>query len=229
MVKSPMSSKNATADCRDLAKLFCDPSGQANGQANTRTTGEMALRVRDSSIITIAVTALAVSLIWSPSHPAFAQSDTAPAHPHNQSSNGQVSRSNKPPASEKNQSQTKSLVIETDAGPVRVKDFLTGTKEADEFGGSILEKTSRYVISYNKGMLCFEDSKRSGCFGIDLTTTAVKSDQIDAEKRLMLILSVAQGDFCKLPIAVTTNADAVTGSKVATPPSICPNRQLHFQ
>jgi hypothetical protein len=45
----------------------------------------------------------------------------------------------------------------------------------------------------------------------------------------MDILGVSLQDFCKLPVAVSSLEDAVTGSKVATKLGLCPNGQFHNQ
>jgi heat shock protein HslJ len=123
--------------------------------------------------------------------------------------------------------QGDTILIGTETIPVRVKNFYRNSKGTDEYGGVILEKTPSYVISYNENMSCFETSQHQGCFGIDLADGFVRSDQLRAEKLLMTRLAVSRADFCKLPIAVTILEDKVTGSKVSTPPSPCPNGALY--
>lgn len=111
---------------------------------------------------------------------------------------------------------------------MRVKNFYRNLKGTDEYGGVILETTPAYIIFYNENMSCSETSQRQGCFGIDLTERSIKTDQLFAEKLLMTRLAVSQADFCKLPIAVTTLEDKITGSKASTPPSHCPNGAIHY-
>jgi hypothetical protein len=124
-------------------------------------------------------------------------------------------------------SQTDTILIETDSGPVRVKNFYRAAIGKDQFDNVILTKTPSYVITFGAEMMCNDESKRKGCFGIDLTEKAVKADEPNSQQRLMLILGVSKPDFCKLPIAVSIPDDKVTGSP-STRPGVCPNGQFHF-
>jgi len=98
----------------------------------------------------------------------------------------------------------------------------------DEFGSEILEKTPGHVTTYGAEMLCSYDSKRKGCFSIDLSQKSDHTDELHAQHSLMEMLGVSLQVFCKLPVAVSSLEDAVTGSKVATAPGICPNGQAHY-
>ena len=99
----------------------------------------------------------------------------------------------------------------------------------DEFGDEILEKTPAHVIDYGTELFCSYDSKRKGCFSIDLSQKSDHTDELHAQHSLMEMLGIFLQDFCKLPVAVSSLEDAVTGSKVTTPPGICPNGQFHYQ
>jgi len=132
-------------------------------------------------------------------------------------------------AANANGSQVDTILIPTDSGAVRVKNFHRLAKGKDEFDDEILEKTPMHVIDYGAEMMCFEDSPRKGCFGIDLTDKSNKSDEVRSQQWLMDILGVSLQDFCKLPVAVSSIESSVEGTKVATPPGICPKGQSHFQ
>ncbi|HUZ93586.1 MAG TPA: hypothetical protein VMU57_01595 [Edaphobacter sp.] len=115
------------------------------------------------------------------------------------------------------------VVIEGDNGLIQVADFYEYSKGTDDYGGIILEKTSKYVISYNKQARCTYASQHDGCFSIDLVNDWGKADQLRAERSLATMLAVStRSVFCKLPISVSFVEDAVTGVKAGFPPSVCP-------
>lgn len=128
-----------------------------------------------------------------------------------------------------NAGEADTILIDTDSGQVRVKNFHKRSLGQDEFGDEILEKTPSHVIDYGAESFCSEDSKRQGCFSIDLSQKSDHADELHAQHSLMEMLGVSLQDFCKLPVAVSSLEDAVTGSKVATPPGLCPNGQFHNQ
>jgi hypothetical protein len=128
-----------------------------------------------------------------------------------------------------NAGEADTILIDTDTGPVRVKNFHKRSLGQDEFGDEILEKTPAHVTTYGAEMSCFYDSKRKGCFSIELLEKSDHSDELRSQHSLMDMLGVSLQDFCKLPVAVVSVESSVEGTKVSTPPAICPNGQFHNQ
>lgn len=122
-------------------------------------------------------------------------------------------------------SQTKypegdTILLEAQGGPIRVNNFYKSVKfESPETARVALEKTAGYVIWYTAEQNMFE---------IELSETATKADQISGEQTLLKDLGVTKPNFCKLSVSVTSLEDKITGSRASTPPSFCPDGQLHF-
>jgi hypothetical protein len=128
-----------------------------------------------------------------------------------------------------NPTSSDTILIETDSGSVRVKNFYREAKGKDEMDRVILETKPNYVISFDPKALCSQTGQRHGCFAIDLAEAAVKADETEAQLFLLQLLDVSPSAFCELPIAVTSAGDKITGARVSTPPGVCPNGRSHFQ
>jgi len=112
------------------------------------------------------------------------------------------------------------VVLDTQNGPIRVNNFYRDLKgEWLEMNAVALEKSAGYIIWYFQELKWFE---------IKLGDNAVKKDQVNGEKTLLRLLGVPEATFCRLPVYVTSVEDKVTKTRTSTPPSFCPEGQLHF-